>query len=327
MYQDGTMKMVIWIQSKEADCWSMNRQQQKRLCLLLPQWEVAHASSREEFLTELKDADAAASWLFRQEWFSQAEKLRFLKTPAAGLDYFSIDPPPGLLFEGSRFHGPIMAETAAAWILSHSRALARSSRHMAREEAPWDRRQLAALCQSARGSRVLLLGFGAIGKEIAKTLSALGCRIHAVKHSPLLPADYPDFFGPEDTLFYSKERPLRRILEAEAPETDHLFSVLPGYSEFDGLIDSSILSAMPKNAALYNIGRGKIVNEEELTAHLKRAPGFEAYLDVFHTEPLGAHPLRDVENAHLMPHISAARGDYLDCFIDELAERCRQLFS
>ena len=51
---------------------------------------VVNCHDEPEFLASLPGADIVLTWVFRQEWFSLAPRLRLVSTPAAGKDYFSV---------------------------------------------------------------------------------------------------------------------------------------------------------------------------------------------------------------------------------------------
>ncbi|MCX7935922.1 MAG: hydroxyacid dehydrogenase, partial [Planctomycetota bacterium] len=142
-------------------CWHFSESNRQRLQAALPEAEIAVCSDREAFFRALSHAEVAIIWRFQQEWFAFAPRLRLLATPAAGRDYFSVTPPPGVrLFYGS-FHGEIMGETVLAMMLGHCRGIIASDRLM-RTHA-WPQAELATAMKPLRGSHVAILGFGHIG--------------------------------------------------------------------------------------------------------------------------------------------------------------------
>lgn len=319
-------KLVCRLTSDQARCWNLSSTQLDGLRLRLPGWRVVSVRSEEELLDELPGAEAAAVWFFRQEWFARAPRLRLLKTPAAGLDYFRVTPPDTVRFEKSSFHGRIMAETAVGWLLSHARGICRSAAAM--KGPVWPRRLLADSMTSLRGSRLTILGFGSIGREIGRAASLLGCRITGIRRSPSAGGQLPGWFGPGDRLVSLEEEGQSRLFARVLPETDHLLLSLPGEGGTDGLIGAAELAMLPGGAGIYNLGRGNAIDQAALERHLAEDHESEAYLDVFETEPLPEESgLRRLPNAFLMPHISAATPEYLDLFMEELAAACGALRS
>ena len=82
------------------------------------------------------------------------------------------------------------------------------------------------------------------------------------------------------------------------------------------------MARLPQQAGIYNVGRGNAVDEDALVDLLRERPLCEAYLDVFHQEPLAAEsPLRELPNCLILPHVSANAPEYMDLFVDELIDR------
>ena len=80
---------------------------------------------------------------------------------------------------------------------------------------------------------------------------------------------------------------------------------LPGTIETAGMFDAERIKKMKANAILVNVGRGFVVNTDELTNALQKGLLRGAVLDVTDPEPLPKkHPLRSMENVLLTPHIS-----------------------
>jgi D-2-hydroxyacid dehydrogenase (NADP+) len=321
------MKLLFWLNSNDAACWNISAHQLERTRRELPDWLVETAADEASFLQALGEAEVAAAWTFRQPWFEMAPRLKMLKTPAAGLDYFAADPPPGIIFSGSSFHGPLMAETALAWILAHTRGLFRAEAAM--KQTAWPRRFLADRMSSLYGSTLTILGFGSIGKAIGRAASLFGCRIIGIQRHRIREDDYPSWFRREkggDLLFSTRETPADSLLAGLLPESNHLLLALPSGRESDGIIGRKELELLPWGGGIYNLGRGNAIDETALHQFLTENPDTEAYLDVFREEPLPEEsPLRTLSNAHLMPHISATSSFYLDRFLDELIPECRAL--
>ena len=72
-----------------------------------------------------------------------------------------------------------------------------------------------------------------------------------------------------------------------------------------GLVGARLIGLMKPHAALVNVGRGKIVDEDALCAALQAGRIGGAALDVFATEPPGEHPLLGLPNFVATPHVGA----------------------
>jgi len=141
-------------------------------------------------------------------------------------------------------------------------------------------------------SKALLLGYGAIGKLIEERLKAFNVDVTVVRRTP----------GP-GTLTPDQWR-------AQLGEFDWVILAVPATSETDGMIGAAELAAMKKSAALINIARAAVVDQEALIEALDSKSIASAFLDVTAPEPLPEdHPLWGVENAHISMHLSGRAQD------------------
>jgi phosphoglycerate dehydrogenase-like enzyme len=156
----------------------------------------------------------------------------------------------------------------------------------------------------------LIVGYGNIGREIAKRIKAFGASVVGVRR-----AAAPDEFA--DAVITQAELP------AHLPQADVVVLACGLNESTRNLANAAFFAAMKPKAVLVNIGRGGCVDEEALLAALEGpAPGL-AILDVFKKEPLPAdspfwtHPKVRV-SAHTSPASrgTVARGDRL--FLDNL---------
>lgn len=310
------MQITVWLQSKQADCWNITDQQIDTLRRAVPEAAVAHARSREEFVTLLSDTDVAITWAFRREWADIAPKLRLIVTPAAGLDYFSTELPERIRVMNSGFHGRIISETVIGMILAHARGITSGIDAMRRED--WPRREVTGGMGRLERAHVVILGFGNIGEWVARRAKPFGCRITGIRRHP--DSTLPTFFEPGDRVI-----PVT-AMEEVLPSTDFLVLALPRSPETDYIMNRQSLALLPSHACLINVGRGNAVEEKALEEALEAGKIAAAYLDVFEEEPLPAESaLRGLENCFLMPHSSAASPDYLDLFIEDFAQRFKEL--
>jgi len=140
-----------------------------------------------------------------------------------------------------------------------------------------------------------IVGFGAIGREVARRASAFGMTIRAVDRRPgdgLLPAgvEVEAVWGPE------------RLAELLA-WSDFAVIAAPHTPETAGLFGAATLAHMRPNSYLINVGRGAIVVLDDLVAALRAGRLAGAALDVFEEEPLPAdHALWDLPQVILTPH-------------------------
>ncbi|MDY7027118.1 MAG: D-2-hydroxyacid dehydrogenase [Spirochaetota bacterium] len=306
------MRITVWLESSQSDCWTISETQIDYFRSKLPSAEILHARSKDEFIGMLSRAETAICWFFHQDWFASAPKLRYIVTPAAGLDYFTVDPPSGVEVINSSFQGPLIAETVLGMMLSHARGISLGIDLMKKEA--WPRREVTNRMRRLAGSHLVVLGFGNIGGWIARRAKLFGCRITGIRRRPR--HLQPEFFSYEDRVLPVEN--LREVL----PTADHLVIALPRTPETDNIIGRTELSLLQPHAALYNVGRGNAVDEEALIEIMRDNRIGAAFLDVFAREPLPPDsPLRDLPGCYLMPHSCAASPDYFELFIDDFTEK------
>ncbi|WP_420101690.1 hydroxyacid dehydrogenase [Bosea sp. (in: a-proteobacteria)] len=144
------------------------------------------------------------------------------------------------------------------------------------------------------GKLMGIVGFGAIGQDLARHARAIGMEVAA--YHPRLPADDPAWSG------------VRRLsLDALLGEADVVSLHVPLTSETRGLIDAKAIARMKPDAILINTARGGIMEEAALVAALKAGRLGGAAIDVYEQEPLGkgaAKVFAGAPNLILTPHIS-----------------------
>lgn len=159
--------------------------------------------------------------------------------------------------------------------------------------------QAAALWQPlplrlARDRRVGVLGLGAIGKEVARTLLMLGFDVVGWSRAQKDLEGLPSFAGPAG---------LPEVLQ----RSEILVSVLPLTAATQGLLNGETLRLLPRGAVIVNVGRGANLVEDDLLAVLDEGHLSGASLDVFADEPLPeGHPLWGQPKVVVTPHVAGA---------------------
>jgi D-3-phosphoglycerate dehydrogenase len=142
------------------------------------------------------------------------------------------------------------------------------------------------------GRRVLVMGFGRIGREVAKRCAAFGMAV--MVYDPYVQANVIEAAGD-----------CRSVpdFEAALPETDVLTVHMPLGADSRGLIGAAELAALPAHAFVINAARGGIIDEAALHDALTSGRIAGAGLDVFDREPPpDDHPLFALPNVILTPH-------------------------
>jgi D-3-phosphoglycerate dehydrogenase len=148
------------------------------------------------------------------------------------------------------------------------------------------------------GKTVGIIGFGAIGQNVAKLLKGFSCNILYSKRTPLSPS--------EEAILGARFASVADILA----QSDIVSLNCPLTSETAGLIDKTAFKAMKKTAVLINVARGGIVVESDLIEALRTREIHAAAMDVFEVEPLPSDsPLLQLDNLVATPHIAAIAAD------------------
>ncbi len=137
-----------------------------------------------------------------------------------------------------------------------------------------------------------ILGLGRIGRRVAEVARAIGFRVRANDVLPMA--------GESQRCAEPVE------LETLFAESDVISLHIDGRPTNRGFVDRRILSLLKPDVTLLNTCRGMVLDHEALGAHLRNHPGSQALLDVHDPEPpTPDHPLWDLPNAHLLPHLAS----------------------
>ena len=194
--------------------------------------------------------------------------VRWLQTFNAGLDLpiFRRIMEKGVRITKSSAQGVVIAEYVLAHALSLIVPIDAQKALQARRE--WGRTQYREVSQT----RWLLVGYGAIGEQIAQRARAFGVDLTVVRRG-------------SDAGLAHRTLPLSRIAEA-LPDTDVVVLACALTDETRDMCNDAFFAALKPGAILINIGRGGLVDEDALRRGLDTGQPAHAVLDVFQTEPL-----------------------------------------
>ncbi|MGH2681528.1 MAG: D-2-hydroxyacid dehydrogenase [Actinomycetota bacterium] len=220
--------------------------------------------------------------------------VHWVHSISAGVEHLPLDAMAEreiLLTNSAGAYASAMAEYTVAGMIMLSRSLPSWL------EGQRDRRWLEADSFQAsllRGKRLGIVGYGAVGRELAAAARALGMEVWATKRSPL---------------FLSGE-PLDRLLPSDAihellAASDFVALCASLNSSTRHVIGEPELAAMKPSAMLVNVARGGLVDEEALVHALRKGEIRGALLDVTTEEPLPSDSdLWSAPNLLITPHIS-----------------------
>jgi phosphoglycerate dehydrogenase-like enzyme len=248
--------------------------------------------------------------------------LRWIQMHSAGVDHLNLTiiPAPVWVTTTSGIHAVPVAEHALGMLLALSKELLRF--HELQSQTQWRNEGFGGSgVHLLQGQTIGILGYGSIGREVARLAKAFGMRVLAAKREPnqrrdqgfRLPAA-GDSDGVLPDAYYSSEN-----LDALLSESDVVVDVLPLTPETEGAIGPQTFRAMKAGAIFLNLGRGRTVNENALVEALRSGHLRAAGLDVTALEPLpSTSPLWRLPNVLITPHIG---GNF-----DRYDELCLMLF-
>jgi len=176
-----------------------------------------------------------------------------------------------------------------------------------------------------RHSTVGILGYGSIGRQVARLLQPFGSKVLAAKRDVMHPEDtgyIQEGMGDPHGDFFHRLYPLE-AMHSLLGESDFVVLALPLTDRTYHLLDVDAFGAMKKSAYLINVGRGELIDQAALVHALDSGQIAGAALDVFEEEPLPEDsPLWAMEKVILSPHISGLsrhfKEDTLSLFIENL---------
>jgi D-3-phosphoglycerate dehydrogenase len=173
-----------------------------------------------------------------------------------------------------------VAEHTIALMWACARDLARMDREV--RAGTWQPREGVQLTGKTLG----IIGFGGIGREVARIASGMGMEVIAWNRTPR--PDSPVPLVDLDTLLARSDVVSLHLVLNE---------------ETRGFLDAARITRMKKGTILVNTARGALADEAALIEALKSGAIGQAGLDVFHNEPLRAdHPLARLDNVTLSAH-------------------------
>jgi phosphoglycerate dehydrogenase-like enzyme len=295
---------------------------------------VCNVDSADDAQREIVDADAFFGKM-TPELLSAAALLKWVQSPTASLEHYlfpELIEHPCQLSNMRGLFSDVIADHVMGYVLCFARNLhLYMRRQMESRWAPVGNEEMTEQTFVTGPSSVSpvdnahihlsdatigVVGAGFIGQEVCRRAAAFGMEVLAV--DPIcrqvddivdevwLPERLPELLAASDFVV---------IAAPHTPATYKLFRT----EQFEQMKDS---------AFLINIGRGVIVDLEDLTSALEGRLIAGAALDVFETEPLPAeHPLWKMENTILTPHIAAASPRIAERHLETLLENIRLFVS
>jgi glyoxylate/hydroxypyruvate reductase A len=263
----------------------------------------------------LARADVVFSFLVPSHLPQLAPRLRWLHTPATGIDHLRgtgvLESDIRITTAGGLF-APVIAEHVLAAMLYFAKRLGHFERQ--RRERIWQMTRVQTLANHTAG----LVGVGNIGSHVAALAKSFGMRVIGTGRTITAGRAIPGV----DRLLP------RNQLPALLSQSDYVVVAVADTAETRQMIAAAELAAMAPEAVLINVARGTVIDEPALIAALQAKRIAGAALDVFAEEPLPADsPLWELSNVLLTPHVAANVEGYLARAIAQFAENLRRFLS
>jgi phosphoglycerate dehydrogenase-like enzyme len=262
-----------------------------------PEMLVVHLPDYERLPQELPDTDIFVGASLRPEQFQHARKLKWIHATAVGVSQLMYPELCGsgvILTNPSGILSPPMAEHAMGLMIALARHFPDSVRYQ--DRACWSQIEVSSQpgpLTELNGQLLLIVGYGSIGREVARRARAFDMRVWGVTRS-----------GKGDTSHAEKILSVTQLEDA-LPHADYIVLSAPETQETRQLIGPAQIAKMKPGARLINVGRGSLLDEAALMRALETGALSGAALDVTATEPLPAEsPLWKTPNLFITPHTS-----------------------
>ena len=186
-------------------------------------------------------------------------------------------------------------ELTIALLMALTRKIPQANISMKQQK--WDKKSFSGTELS--GKTVGIIGFGRIGKEVAKRLKVFEMKILA----------YDPYIN-ENSL--KETGAIKATLDEIYKSADYITVHVPLTPETRNLIDEAQFAKMKNNVKIINVARGGVINEKALQKALQSGQISGAALDVFESEPPTEWSLVLLDNVIATPHLGASTKEAQD---------------
>jgi phosphoglycerate dehydrogenase-like enzyme len=300
--------------------WNPPPEMPERIQARWPEMRVIRLPRYDRIAEQLPDTNIFVGFSLRPEQFALARRLKWLHSTAAGVGQLMY---PELRKSGievtnaSGVHRIPMAEHIVGTLIALARRFPDCFRYQ--QQSRWAQQELwnaPVRPRELRGQILLFIGFGAIGREVAKIIRPLGIRVWAVTRS-----------GRAEEGLAEQVFPASKLHEM-LPQADFVVLAAPETPETRKLIGAREFALMKASAYFLNVSRGALVDEPALISALEQRKIAGSALDVASQEPLPpGSPLWRLDNAFITPHMSAVSEHLWERQTDLLMENLERWFA
>lgn len=228
---------------------------------------------------------------------SETSRLKWVQSISAGVDMYDLDrftEKDIVLSNASGIHSISIAEHVLGVLLSQFRGIRTSIQNQTAKE--WPRKN--SMYRQLSGQKMLIVGTGHIGQQLAVFAQGLGIQTYGVNTSGHATDGFIECYSHKN---------MSRIIN----EMSIVVNILPLTDDTFQLYNERMFSAMKPGTVFVNVGRGPSVSTNDLIQALNTGQLSFAALDVFEEEPLPeTSPLWTMENVLITPHISGLTPEF-----------------
>lgn len=256
-----------------------------------------------DLLQALESAEYLITQIYTSTMGEHAGRLRLLHAQGSGTDGIDRQAlPAGCYLANVYEHEVAIAEYVFMAMLALSRDLLSLDAGLRRGDMGPAGHYGGPMRGEVFGTTLAIIGYGRIGREVARRARVFGQRVLAIKSRP-----DPALAALDGLIFLGGPSDIPRV----AAEADYLVVSAPLTAETEGLIGAEVIARMKPTAFLINVGRGPIVAEEPLYRALRDRRIAGAALDVWYTyppvgqlAPPSRYPFQTLSNVIMTPHIA-----------------------
>jgi len=282
--------------------------------------EFVHITTDEKLTKMIPELDILTTYHIKETLFSNAiAQLKWIHFGVAGLEHSLF---PKLLkskttiTNASGVHAGPVSEFVMSTILYFSKQFKGCQKFM--QTKNWTQWQVAKQMVQLKGKTIGIIGFGSLGKAIAKKAKAFDMKVIATRR---LQKKVEHKKTVDELIPISN---LSHLLK----NSDFIVVACPLTPLTRGMIGKKELSQMKSSAIIINIARGEIINEAALINALQNKTLAGAALDVFEKEPLPKEsPLFALDNVFLSPHISGNFPEYQQDVMVQFADNLNRYWA
>ena len=277
-------------------------------------------------IDNVSEADVLLGGFFSEGILTHAKNLRFAQIPWTGVDNLDFDllRRHNIVVCNSHSNSEVVAEHAVAMMMDAAKKLSYHDREM--RQGNWNRlfpnnhNKVSPFSKKITGSKIGIIGFGAIGQHIVKMLQGFSCSFHVFTRSGEVAMEFQSEVHAVQ---------IKGFLD-KANELDVIFVAIPLTKETHGMIDVQFFNALSEQSILVNISRGQVLNPEHLFHALLNKRIGVAAIDTWYNYPSPSNPtvfpslefpFHELDNIILSPH----RAGYIDSGFPHLVDAIENL--